>query len=83
MSEGQHWCDYCQSNYYEDHFDESDLHKVGDEYGPEGQILAVLAELRDLCKSRMTEGAGGGMVDADTIWPSEVLAIMSRTKVER
>ena len=74
------WCKHCQANYDEDHYDENDEHRVGRSWGPTGHTLAIESELRNLCSQRMTDGKDGGMVDADTIWPSEVLEILNRTE---
>lgn len=32
--------------------------------------------VRELCEERQTEAQGGGTTDADTLWPSEVLAAL-------
>lgn len=33
----------------------------------------ALARVRELCKDVLTEDVGGGMTNADTLWPTDVL----------
>jgi hypothetical protein len=33
----------------------------------------ALARVRELCKDVLTEGVDGGMTNADTLWPTDVL----------
>jgi hypothetical protein len=35
-----------------------------------------LAAIRRLCEDNMTEDIDGGLTDADTIWPSEIMKIL-------
>ncbi len=35
-----------------------------------------LAAIRQLCEDNMTEAVGGGLTDADTIWPSQIMEIL-------
>lgn len=40
------------------------------------QLRAAVARVRALCLDLQTEGEGGGVCDADTLWPSQVLAAL-------
>jgi hypothetical protein len=42
----------------------------------ERDMYGVVAQLRELCDEKMVEAEGGGRTDADTIWPSAILAIL-------
>lgn len=44
----------------------------------EQAILDKVNEIRKLCEDRQAAGVNGERVDVDTIWPSEVLDILSR-----
>lgn len=40
------------------------------------ELLRTQGRLRKLCRGRQAEAVGGGLTDVDTLWPSEVLAIL-------
>jgi hypothetical protein len=50
---------------------------IGHEDGEsEAAMYGKEARLRELCDENMTDAVGGGRTDADTIWPSKILAIL-------
>jgi hypothetical protein len=52
-------------------------YEIGHEDGEsEADMYGKEAQLRKLCDENMTDAVGGGRTDADTIWPSEILAIL-------
>lgn len=36
-----------------------------------------IAAIRELCQANQCEAVGGGMTDANAVWPSEILAIIN------
>jgi hypothetical protein len=41
-------------------------------------LKARLAAVRELCESRQAADGAGGPVDVDSLWPSEVLAVLDQ-----
>jgi hypothetical protein len=46
-------------------------------------LKAQIQRVRDLCAERMAEAEDGSQTDIDTIWPSEILAILDEEKAKR
>jgi hypothetical protein len=46
-------------------------------YTERGRMIAMITAVRRLCESLQVEDVNGGRTDADTLWPSEVLDLLS------
>jgi thiamine monophosphate synthase len=56
-------------------------YEIGEQDGEsERDMYELVAQLRELCDEKMVDAVGGGRTDADTIWPSQVLAILDQVE---